>query len=127
MSGFKIIRASLALLPLAACPSAGTEVVPTTANPTVSGVVCNLTRLDEPADPAAGGSCARMFDECSDGLTYELKCRGGTCDCVVDGDRLGQFTASEPMNACDIEIGRLKVLCGWNPQDGSQRVNVPER
>jgi hypothetical protein len=41
----------------------------------------------DPADP----TCFAMFDQCSDGLTHELDCRDGRCDCIIDGEKQGRF------------------------------------
>jgi hypothetical protein len=96
---------------LEACFFTGSDlpVTPTTANPLGRGVECTERKLDAEADPR---NCQILLDDCTDRLTYELTCRAGSCDCVVDGDRLGAFTSSDA-TPCDIDIGRMKELCGW--------------
>jgi hypothetical protein len=68
--------------------------------------------------------CTKRFDECSDGLTYEMECQSGSCDCMVDGDKLGKF-ASKDAPACDVDIGQLKILCGWVSPDITERTPAP--
>ena len=70
-------------------------------------------------------NCQASFDECSDGLSYELECARGSWSCVADGDELGTYSAKE--SACDVDIVEMKVLCGWNLPDGGERIPVPER
>jgi hypothetical protein len=110
---------------VAACSQNSGPAAPTVANPTASGVVCNEL-LPNDAGPHDGATnCRRRFDGCSDGLSYELKCADGTCSCVADGDELGKYRVTE--SACDVDIGEMKVLCGWNLPNGGERIRVPER
>ena len=75
---------------------------------------------------AEEADCQARFDDCTDGLTYELECEGKSCDCLANGDKLGRFTAQEE-SACDVEdIGQLKILCGWNVPGVTRRIPVPE-
>ncbi|HKP58092.1 MAG TPA: hypothetical protein VJV78_15275 [Polyangiales bacterium] len=101
-------RLLLASLLLAACPRDDVQVAPTTANPLGTGVVCNDRWTSDEGD------CQASFDDCSDGLTYDVECGGKSCDCLANGDKLGKFVADED-SACHVEdIGKLKILCGWN-------------
>jgi hypothetical protein len=44
-----------------------------------------------------------------------------------NGDNLGTFVSMlADESACDVEIGRLKILCGWNSPNVSERRHVPE-
>jgi hypothetical protein len=110
----------------AACGGSGSRTVaPTVANPTVSGVKCSDQWTTDADASTPDGICRAMFDDCTDGLTYELDCQAHTCDCIVDGDRQAAF---EPVDGfqCDTNISQLKVLCGWNSADGSKRIRVPD-
>jgi hypothetical protein len=68
---------------------------------------------DAGATVETDSECVKRFDHCSDGLSYEVDCHGGSCDCLADGDKQGRF-ASKDTSACDVDIGQLKILCGWN-------------
>jgi len=110
---------------LAACGAEEVTVAPTVANPTARDVSCRERSVDSSSDDAGapldpGAPCQTTFDGCSDGLSYELKCQDGSCDCIADGDRQGRFSSNDAL-ACDITIGEMKVLCGWNLGRGSQR------
>jgi hypothetical protein len=117
----------IGLLLVTACPGSPTvQEQQRVANPTVRGVVCDVSPAGDTAEESPESSCFAMFDECSDGLTYELQCRDSRCNCIVDGDKLGNFKPQgTPM--CNVDIDELKVLCGWIPADGSERIPVPER
>ena len=113
------------LLFLSACPAADAdaETAPRVANPTRSGVVCRAQSMDD-AGAAADSDCVKRFYDCSDGLSYEVECQGGRCDCLVDGDLQGKF-ASKDASTCDVDIGQLKILCGWNSPGVTERKPAP--
>jgi hypothetical protein len=90
-------------------------VAPTVANPTARGVTCEVQQRDDGGISSGRGvGCRTTFEDCSDRLHYELECDESKCDCIVDGDKLGEFDVSAD-SACDVDIAQLKVLCGWNP------------
>ena len=119
---YRNIFASITLL-VAACAQEGRPAAPRVANPTVSGVVCSEQSSADAGQQEGGTNCRARFDECSDGLSYELQCTGESCSCVVEGDELGHFRATE--SACDLDIDEMKVLCGWNLVDGEERIPAP--
>ncbi len=105
----------------AACIDDGVTATPTAtvANPTAQGVACSSSR----SRGDAASDCRRTFDQCSDGLRYELACVRDACVCIVDGVQQGEYRSSEA--SCDVDIGRMKVLCGWNLPDGRERAAAP--
>jgi hypothetical protein len=116
----------LGMLISVACSSNDEVPQKRVANPTVRGVVCDVSLANDAGADTTDASCVAMFDQCSDGLTYELDCRHGNCDCIVDGDKLGQFKA-EASSACGIDIDELKVRCGWIDPRVKELIPVPER
>jgi hypothetical protein len=112
------VAASIAFV--AACSNdAAVPVAPRVANPTARDVTCsaqeNSVAGDVDSGAASNPDCRATFDDCSDGLHYELSCHGNDCDCIVNGDTQGRFEA-EPASACAVDIGQLKMLCGWVSQ-----------
>lgn len=119
---------ALALFLLGACPGDQVEADPTTANPLEIGVVCHDRWLSD-AGASDEAKCEANFDDCSDGLSYQLRCKDKGCSCLANGDKLGRFVSKTADNesACDVaDIGRLKILCGWNVPGVTRRIPVPE-
>jgi hypothetical protein len=110
----------MASMLIAACVDSGVVVSPTVSNPTVPGVVCNSIQSQ---NDDAGPDCRRTFDQCTDGLHYELACMRDACRCIVDGVQQGEYSSSNA--SCGVDIGRMKVLCGWSLPGGRERIAVP--
>lgn len=114
-----VLRLTAGVLISACIDGAAVPADPTVSNPTAPGVVCG-SRHDQ---GDAGSDCRRTFDQCSDGLHYELVCALDVCACIADDVQQGEYRSSEA--SCDVDIGRMKVLCGWNLPDGRERVAAP--
>jgi hypothetical protein len=98
-------------LVLGACNSDGTPTAGRVANPTERNVTC--AGISQTGDDVSGPeACTVKYDDCTDGLTYEVICVDGECTCFVDGDDQGNYEGDAPI-ACGHDISVVKVLCGW--------------
>jgi hypothetical protein len=85
------------------------------ANPSTRGTICkDRWSGDDGGSSPEAGNCHTNFDGCSDGLRYELDCAAGSCKCFVEGVMQGKYRSQPNDGACDLDIGELKIRCGWN-------------
>lgn len=82
-----------------------------------NGAACRPAIQCERSGHAGEEGCSFVYDECSDGGRYELKCQVGedrtqvTCTCAVDGRSQMSFTWSSLICDCDREAVAAHV-CG---------------
>lgn len=66
-------------------------------------------------NPGTGsGSCAVIVSDCADDHLYSLLCIDMNCQCLVDGDGIGEL---EPRSSCPEDFDELGALCSWRISD----------